>query len=595
MSMGTPSAEQAALLDPRGGMTQFVDEDVRGSTTPSFMASPARKPASRASSRGPPPKAHQGGSRSPSPSKMAKSPAATIAEEFPVPTGGPTIIVPPTPENQDVEFAAEIDDIIDDFEKRDADRNAMVDELRNQVQALTESKGELDLWAATAQSGRKRGREEIEAGQEMPELSGVVRTTTSKGVRTEPTQTGSSSDGQKNTGGQEGGNGEVSNQGGEDARQRHAREMGFTGSKRKSRFNPEDPDDEDDGDDDDEDDSDDGMSSDSDKGASSGSNGGRTGDRKKKKKKKKIRMLKDKQLSPPEPYDSSASTAAYRKWRERFRALISAQGDGIPWDKLLNFLEKRREKIVSTDAIDKIKKKYGFKSRHIKVIQSNLYHMLQQYTKGATSERVILATREMAMDQYRMLYFEGMHVTQQALFLAKGRVWRVQEAKRAADFSAAVDEWEQDREFLQRHTDYVMCTSDQQYALFNICPTELKKEILKDYDFKKFPTYLALKQHILNLITRDRDLQIHTSKGVHEVSKKDKKDKVKADEWWPAGLYGQADQGYEGQESTEDDEAEADWSYVGALKGTSKGKGKGKPGKGGGPTLFDGVPIISKS
>ena len=86
-----------------------------------------------------------------------------------------------------------------------------------------------------------------------------------------------------------------------------------------------------------------------------------------------------------------------------------------------------------------------------------------------------------------MLYFEGMHVTQQALFLAKGRVWRVQAAQRAADFSAAVDEWEQDREILQRHTDYVMCTSVQQHAILNICPSELRKEILKDYDFKRFP------------------------------------------------------------------------------------------------------------
>ena len=214
--------------------------------------------------------------------------------------------------------------------------------------------------------------------------------------------------------------------------------------------------------------------------------------------------------------------------------------------------------------------------------------MLQQYTKGATSERVILATREMAMDQYRMLYFEGMHVTQQALFLAKGRVWRVQEAKRHADFSASVDEWEQDREFLQRHTDYVMCITDQQYAILNICPSDLRKEILKDYDFKKFPTYLSLKQHILNLITRDRDLQNHTTKGVHEVAKKDKKAKAKADDWWPEETYGQGEQGYDWPEPTEEEEAEGEWSYIGALKGATKGKGKGKPGKGGGQSLFDG-------
>lgn len=51
----------------------------------------------------------------------------------------------------------------------------MIDELKKQVRALMGSKGKMDPWAATAQSGMKRGREEVEAGQEMPELSGVVR------------------------------------------------------------------------------------------------------------------------------------------------------------------------------------------------------------------------------------------------------------------------------------------------------------------------------------------------------------------------------------------------------------------------------------
>ena len=148
--------------------------------------------------------------------------------------------------------------------------------------------------------------------------------------------------------------------------------------------------------------------------------------------------------------------------------MISAQGDGIPWDKFLDFLERRREQIVCADTIEKIKKKFKFTSRHVKVAQSNLYHMMQQNTKGATSERIISGTWEMALDQYRMLYFEGMHVTQQALFLAKGRLWRVQEAKKPAECSAAVDEWEQDRELLQRHTDYVTCMSDQQYAILNM-------------------------------------------------------------------------------------------------------------------------------
>ena len=65
--------------------------------------------------------------------------------------------------------------------------------------------------------------------------------------------------------------------------------------------------------------------------------------------------------------------------------------------------------------------------------------MLQQYTKGSTNERVVTATRDMSMDQYRIMCFEGMHVSEHALFLAKGRVWRVAEVKKAADFAQTVD------------------------------------------------------------------------------------------------------------------------------------------------------------
>ena len=71
---------------------------------------------------------------------------------------------------------------------------------------------------------------------------------------------------------------------------------------------------------------------------SSGDDGARRGT---KGKREKIRLLKDKQLSAPEPYDAGASTGLYKRWRERFRALISAQGDGIPWDGLLDYIENQ--------------------------------------------------------------------------------------------------------------------------------------------------------------------------------------------------------------------------------------------------------------
>ena len=261
--------------------------------------------------------------------------------------------------------------------------------------------------------------------------------------------------------------------------------------------------------------------------------------------------------------------------------MISAQGDGIPWDGLLDYIENQKERIISEGVIEEIKDGFGFKDKHITIIQSNLYHMLHQYTKGSTSERVITASREMALDQYRTLYFEGMHVTPQALFLAKGRVWRVQEVKKPSDFAAAIDEWERDRDFLQRHDEYRMSVEDQQYVLLNICPADLRKEIMKEYNLRSYPTYLSLKQHVLNLITRDRDMQPQ-SRGVHGLDGKEKKPKTKAEEWWPdeSAWNGEEEAPY--PDGTEAEGAQSEWTGVNALKGGSKGKGKGKQGKGDG-------------
>lgn len=214
------------------------------------------------------------------------------------------------------------------------------------MQALVKACGikGFDPWAY--KSLGKRGRDEVEAQQDKPPgLSGMTRTVAATEVHVEAAQASAPIESRGTTGEREHESANTSPDGGssddrgDDARQRHAREMGFvdprTGKLKGHARNP--GDDDDDGDDGGDDSEDDELSSDSDDGAASNrSNAGGQGG---KKKKDKIRMLKDKQLSPPEPYDSSASTAAYRKWRERFRALISAQVDGIPWDKLLNFLE----------------------------------------------------------------------------------------------------------------------------------------------------------------------------------------------------------------------------------------------------------------
>ena len=101
----------------------------------------------------------------------------------------------------------------------------------------------------------------------------------------------------------------------------------------------------------------------------------------------------------------------------------------------------------------------------------------------------------------------------------------------------------------------------------------------KDYSLRNYPSHLSLKQHVLNIITRDRDMQPQP-RGVHEVANRDKKNKVKVDDWWTGEGAWQGEE--EWPEGEEGNEAGGDWTSVNALKGGSKGKGKGKQGKGDG-------------
>ena len=67
-----------------------------------------------------------------------------------------------------------------------------------------------------------------------------------------------------------------------------------------------------------------------------------------------------------------------------------------------------------------------------------------------------------------------------------------------------------------------------------------------------------MKQHVLNLITRDRDLQAQP-KGVHEVANKDKKNK-KSDEWWPEDAAWQGEEDYQYPEKSENEDMNREWT-----------------------------------
>ena len=111
----------------------------------------------------------------------------------------PTIIIPMSPERSNTDITPDMQFIIDYFEKKDAERNEIINDLRKKVKLLSGTlgeKGELDPWAASeltgdvvATPGSKRVREEVEGTADKPPGSGgVVRTATKARTRSGRTQ-----------------------------------------------------------------------------------------------------------------------------------------------------------------------------------------------------------------------------------------------------------------------------------------------------------------------------------------------------------------------------------------------------------------------
>ena len=91
-----------------------------------------------------------------------------------------------------------------------------------------------------------------------------------------------------------------------------------------------------------------------------------------------------------------------------------------------------------------------------------------------------------------------------------------------------------------------------------------------------------MKQHIQNLITRDRDIQSQAAgRGINEVEKPQKnKNQSEEDDWGQQGWGDETEWEWQGQEQWDGTWVdEQGFQYVGALKGSKvKGKGKGREG-----------------
>ena len=188
--------------------------------------------------------------------------------------------------------------------------------------------------------------------------------------------------------------------------------------KRKSNGDPDDGGDGDDddfdgsGDDEDDDQDDDEALSSVSESPSRGRSATRSSGRQER---SKIKPLTNKQLCPPEKYCHKSGDVVFKTWRESFRALIDAQGDGVDWEEVLDYVECKKGTIIDSTVVTEIQRHFKWDKSELKVVMSNLYHMLQQFTKGRTQLKMTTARKRNVFDQWRVLYYDGMAVSETAL------------------------------------------------------------------------------------------------------------------------------------------------------------------------------------
>ena len=262
------------------------------------------------------------------------------------------------------------------------------------------------------------------------------------------------------------------------------------------------------------------------------------------------------------------------------RAYLKVQFAKVPWDYILDECEGRRQKIITDSDVDDLMKRASIRPSDRQAVESGLYLLMTQSLRGETEKRVTTATAKNILDQYRMIYFEGMSISELALFTAKGRLWRAPEARSYKELPNAVERWEAERNFLMEHAQLIMNEDDQKFNLLMIAPREMRREILKDYSSVKFPTYLSLKQHLMETVVRESD-EMRKGLGAVEAG-------IAKDDFGPEELAAarEVTEQYKREEGDRDRQDLESWKKVemltaelNALKG-QKGKGKGKGFKG---------------
>ena len=202
-----------------------------------------------------------------------------------------------------------------------------------------------------------------------------------------------------------------------------------------------------------------------------------------------IGTIRGKAVLPPTTYQYGDGPLAYKGWRERLRAYLKVQFPRVPWDPILSECERRRQRIIIDQDVVELLRSQKIRLEDQGAIESGLYLIMGQSLKGATLERVTTAISRNILDQYRAIYFEGMSISELALFNAKGRLWRVDEAKFYKELPSIVEKWESERNFFTDHAELIMSEDDQKFNLLMLAPREMRREVLKECTMTRFPSY----------------------------------------------------------------------------------------------------------
>ena len=108
-----------------------------------------------------------------------------------------------------------------------------------------------------------------------------------------------------------------------------------------------------------------------------------------------------------------------------------------------------------------------------------------------------------------------MNFTKGSIFDMRSKAYQVATANALREVRSTIVKFEDDRHFLELHCKYTMSMSDQNHCIFKLCPVEIRRAILQEFDEEDFESYQTCMQDILDRVAQE--LEEIARPGLHAM------------------------------------------------------------------------------